>query len=242
MRTYLVPGILAIPVLAAALACGGDDDSPNCPADIDCTGLTCGIDPVCGTLCDYCPAGQTCNSFAGRCESGSGWCGDGSCSGGETCTSCPADCGSCGCPPGALDCGDECLSCAASERPFCGSNGPNRCCAPDLPVFCDRVGLGTGCWPAGTDCSTMTRCGAATFACQVDVWVECDSSGTGYCCDVERAFFCDSDLASSVCAGCYASEYSDRDCRTATYCAARGACGICETGYHVNCADWTCES
>jgi hypothetical protein len=45
----------------------GTDTDAACPADADCSGRTCGPDPVCGVSCGDCDAGFVC-TFAGQCE------------------------------------------------------------------------------------------------------------------------------------------------------------------------------
>lgn len=48
----------------------GTDPGPSCPQDKNCTGLACGLDPVCGLSCGECEGGWSCD--AGQCVWGPG--------------------------------------------------------------------------------------------------------------------------------------------------------------------------
>ena len=65
-----IPIVAGLALVFASLACGDDDAGPTCPAARDCAGIVCGLDPVCATLCDSCPSGQTCNASSLTCAAG----------------------------------------------------------------------------------------------------------------------------------------------------------------------------
>ncbi len=89
----------------------------DCPGDLDCAGLECGPDPVCGESCGTCGDGSACEE-GGCVELES--CGNGACDTGENYSSCPQDCE---CEPdcSGLDCGpdpvcgESCGTCPSSE-------------------------------------------------------------------------------------------------------------------------------
>ncbi|HEY3353029.1 MAG TPA: hypothetical protein VGQ83_07255 [Polyangia bacterium] len=135
---------LIIVIATAAAGCGSGGAS--CPADQDCTGRTCGLDPVCLVSCGDCSQGEVC-SLEGQCQGGS----------------CPAAkaCGSRACGPDPV-CGESCGSCDAGS--YCNTAGA---CAPvtGCPGAKDCAGRACGpdpqCGLSCGDCAANEQCTAA---------------------------------------------------------------------------------
>jgi len=154
---------------------------PSCPTTADCTGVSCGPDPVCGVSCGGCLATEAC--VAGACE-------------------CVPDCSglSCGVDP---VCGVSCGSCGATETCVAGACE----CVPDcsgLSCGADPV-CGTSC---GT-CAVGEGCSAGACACAPDCsGRSCGDDGCGTSCGAcAGGSFCDiagSCLAAGVCTGALA--------------------------------------
>ena len=144
MRTLVPLLSLVLSLPACGGGGGGSDDPPpspdaptGCQPDFD--GRSCGLDPVCGTVCGTCSDG-TC-SAAGVCEP-------------DSCT--PRTCAQAGAECGLVDdgCGNtlECGGCGANET--CGAQQVNQCgqgtCTPRT------------CAEAGAECGTIDNgCGEA---------------------------------------------------------------------------------
>lgn len=70
----------------------------SCPNDSDCSGLSCGVDPLCGVVCGTCDLGEAC-SAGGSCEMIGNACPDAAVCGARECGPdpvCGASCGECG--------------------------------------------------------------------------------------------------------------------------------------------------
>ena len=89
-----------------------------CCSDVDCTGLECGLDPVCGMDCGSCPSGHECDM--GTCVIAE--C-DPPCPGGSECLDLDGMCApECVLPSGKLACSDD------SHCPKGGACTPNNYC------------------------------------------------------------------------------------------------------------------
>jgi hypothetical protein len=110
-------------------------------------------------------------------------------------------------------CENGCFGCEDnSETPHCGVNDDSLCCPADYPAFCDVAGVGTGCWQAETDCSTLTACGGEWKACFEGASPHCGVLGELFCCDAEFPSFCD---VAGDGTGCWGA---GTDCSTITLC------------------------
>lgn len=223
--------------LVSSIACGGDDDTAACPAGRNCAGITCGIDPVCGMLCDYCPTGQTCNSTASRCEGGTPTCTEALCSAGSTeCCSSAAPgtwntslrrcvCGGGSCGDGTCDSGEDCASCAGD----CGAC-PGYC----GDGFCEPA-RGEDCIGCERDCGVCPYCGDGTCdpdetcsTCNTDCGVcPCTSAlctaGSTLCCPSGNPGMWNSSVAHCDCFDCTTPE----DCNVVDICLG----GRCESAW-----------
>jgi hypothetical protein len=84
---------------------------------------------------------------------------------GPTCGSTQADCGTLGV------CNGRTILCITGRKLDCKYPNPcspidNKCTDPMRPQFCPAAnGAGPGCWPMGTDCTTLMVCASEVFAC-----------------------------------------------------------------------------
>jgi hypothetical protein len=167
---------------------GDGENATTCPLDCEavcgdsaCTGAethaSCARDcPVeCGD--GSCDGAETFQNCPGDCPAPP-VCGDGFCEGGETYQNCPSDC------PDPPRCGDG--VCEGSET---AQSCPGDCavCTGNFPVDCHD---GTGCWSAGTNCTSqvfqcsgLRRCASTAdwaFCCG-GFFVTCPSFAPYYC-------------------------------------------------------------
>jgi formylglycine-generating enzyme required for sulfatase activity len=167
--------------VCGTLSCGTCDDQENCnasgacvpkvpvcPAAKDCTGLECGVDPVCGESCGTCGDGYEC--LLGICEP----------------SVCIADCTGleCGVDP---VCGESCGTCGDGYECLLGICEPSVCvadctglvCGPD-PVCgqsCGTCGEGYTCESgACVEDACVPVCGPAV--CGLDLVCGTQSCGT----------------------------------------------------------------
>lgn len=84
------------------------------------------------------------------------------------------------CPPESLpycpDTGDlTCKPCPAGAAQHETRSGVPVCCDDTRPLFCDEndAGYPGGCWPAVTDCASITFCGDDWGACPVGEQPHC---------------------------------------------------------------------
>jgi hypothetical protein len=138
---------------------GGADEIVMCPADADCEGRSCGLDPLCATSCGVCTGGQAC-TLEGQCEGVGGACPEAAdCSGlecgfdpicGTTCGVCDAGlgCVSGSCQMGGGDC------CANNETPGC-DNPDIAGCVCETDRFCCETSWDQQCVDQATQ-----ECGA----------------------------------------------------------------------------------
>lgn len=140
----LGPGLLAgayqnwVPVLDE------EADPVACPADGDCSALSCGPDPVCSTSCGTCSPDASCNA-AGACEMIGSACPDAADCSGRVCgfdPVCGLECGSCG--PGESCAGDG-SACVSSQMRVVESLSAGVTRSHTCAVFDDAT---VGCWGA----------------------------------------------------------------------------------------------
>jgi hypothetical protein len=145
----------------------------DCPGDLDCSGLECGPDPVCGESCGTCQASAGC--VDGKCVELE-TCGNGSCDAGENDSSCPQDCEcepdcsglECGPDPvcgeacGTCQAGDGCVDGECVELETCGNGS---CDAGENDSSCPQD---CECEPdcSGLECGPDPVCGESCGTCQ----------------------------------------------------------------------------
>ncbi len=207
-------GLAAVSLGLVLIYCGGDDG-----CNPDCSGIVCGLDPVCGESCGTCPAGETC-SAEGQCEEDcipdcdDRCCGDDDC-GGTCLNTCmprnPCDEATCRCerPTGHL--GDPC----PGGDQDCGEEWPT-CLSNDFSTYCTR------------SCAYDSECGG-------DNCCHSTSSGQKFC-------FAPADCHGSAQVGepCpYGNVNADEDdCAADLTClgfAADGGNGFCPSGSDSEC-------
>lgn len=221
----------AVSILCLALLTACAVDAPESECVPDCSGRTCGPDPICGASCGGCTFG-TC--VAGRCE-GTDPCVP-ECSGRE----CGADpvCGaSCGMCAGACDDG-ACLdttgctpTCSAAEECVSGTCVPRatdgiclETCAYSGDGECDDGGEGsdTALCVLGTDCTDCGPRGVPACSCGGR---ECGDDGCGTSCgscDAGESCSAAGACVSGCVPSCVGAECGDDGCG--------GSCGSCSDG------------
>jgi len=222
-----------------------------CPRN--CTGLECGLDPVCGESCGECTAPETCTAATGQCECApvctGRECGpDPVC--GESCGTCGVDetcdaAGQCqgGCVPdcagrecGSDGCSGSCGDCGAGET--CDQDGICQPCVPDCAnKQCGDDGCGGSCGTCqqGEVCNAQSQCQAV---CTPDcLGRECGSDGCGGscgACDAGAGEVCV--IATGQCEVC-APDCTGLECGPDPACGA--SCGDCDAG--ETCLAGTCS-
>jgi hypothetical protein len=119
----------------------------------DCTGLECGLDPICGASCGSCGVGEDC--IGGSCVAG-----------------CVPDCAGKVC--GSDGCGDSCGSCVDPD--VCDATG--QCIPPELCTDdCFTYGYNCGTWEI---CGNQTFCGPCVGGnCVNGVCISAGTCGDG---------------------------------------------------------------
>ncbi|HOX46469.1 MAG TPA: lamin tail domain-containing protein [Myxococcota bacterium] len=207
-----------------------------------CTGLECGLDPICGESCGTCTAPETCTAATGQCEcapvcTGRACGPDPVC--GQSCGTCGVDetCdvdGVChgGCVPNCagMECGSDgcsgsCGECGAGET--CDGDGICQGCTADCTgKACGDDGCNGSCGTCGVDeiCNASFQCEPV---CTPDcAGKECGSDGCrGTCgtCDAGAGEVCV--LATSQCEVCV-PDCTGRVCGPDPTCGA--SCGDCQ--------------
>lgn len=115
----------------------------------DCSGRTCGLDPICGVSCGSCATGQLCDDATGQCQ-----------------TACVPDCSGrlCGLDP---VCGTSCGSCSSGEscNETAGTCEP-KACVPDCRGR--TCGLDPVCGTSCGSCKSGSSCDANAGLCELD--------------------------------------------------------------------------
>jgi hypothetical protein len=117
---------------------------PDCPEEMDCTGLACGLDPVCGQSCGDCETGLSC--VEGECKTVPPDCPD------------QKDCTSTQCGPDPV-CGLPCGDCETGEichQGHCVLVGPD--CPGDQDCFATECGLDPVCNISCGECAADQVC------------------------------------------------------------------------------------
>ena len=205
---------------------------------MNCTGLECGPDSVCGKDCAACPAGEVCN--AGVCEPGTV---TGDCPAGQDCVDMTQGNGYYGCiiPPSTIPPGNQ-TGCDPANSIWCDGNytcfqvDPDTVCVENCgtctaPLTCQVVFPG-GPWgclgpnssvPAGApNCDAGPCAGNATCYSVGGTSTACvDNCSVGYGCTTEGATRC---LGTTV-QTCTNSAWVDTtDCSTSSQVCLNGAC------------------
>ena len=228
-------GCMALPEMpdGGAVDGGGVDAGPCTPS---CSGLSCGPDPVCGTSCGGCGAGESCVS--GHCMGG-----------------CTPDCSGLACGPDR-NCGSSCGSCSApatcqSGSCVCTPDCSGRECGADPVCGQDCGGCGAGSSCTGTTCcdvlheacSGTTCCGGMVCtggSCCVPVGMGCGDPSEccpGRTCTLGRCCVIVGDGCSSE-AQCCNSELGTRACMGGHCCVRLG--GGCSSG--PQCCSGSCSA
>lgn len=152
--------------------CGGCGASFACGSDEACVDgvcvITCnGDETACGNRCaDLMTSTDHCGDCGNLCT----W-------EGEIC-----DSGTCVCPDSAkeiAECDSVCIECDAGDTAHCAEHGPNQCCPPETPRFCDVAGWGADCFGvtcADCDCSTVVRCpNDRSYLCPLGEQFNCEA-------------------------------------------------------------------
>lgn len=130
------------------------------------------------------------------------------------------------------ECNGQWNLCAAGQAPFCGNNGPFVCCDAEQATFCDIEGDGYGCWPAGTDCSSITQCGQDWVACAEGETGHCSADGEWACCGSDEPKYCAVDSAAPACWP------ANTDCSTIAKCGSDWL--GCASGKSLDCSQGVC--
>ncbi|MBI5495324.1 MAG: hypothetical protein HY904_09855 [Deltaproteobacteria bacterium] len=243
---------------AAPIVCGGGPlncgagEVPHCSAEGQ--GSCCG-----GTWSQYCerPGVAGCFRATDDCTTLTRCAGDGggvfACTAGES-PHCmpngqgvccgggnPVFCAGTGCWSVGTDCttiqscGDAGLSaCPTGSTTYCEPSGQLSCCTSQFPVHC----AGTGCWQTGTDCATITTCGAdgGVHACGSGSVAHCTGTADLVCCP-SGSLFCDVPAGASCWSG-------NTDCSTVRWCPypdGGGHLAGCTAGFTVDCTNNQCR-
>lgn len=229
-------GAMCQPICAPGLVvCGTecvdlDTDARHCGA----CGAGCMAREVCNAGLCRCPSPYTaCGSECVDTTSDARHCGGcgSACDPAEFCNASTCECSD----PSATHCLDGCLTCGGiSPDGYCGVNGPSRCCGSGN-VFCDRPGLGTGCFGPTSDCATWTSCGGRALVCAAGYSSHCGADGVSYCCD-SSGFFCDPAVYPGV-PPCWTGT---TDCTRVVRCSD-GTWHGCDPGFTYDCSTSTCR-
>ncbi len=128
-----------------------------------------------------------------------------------------------------------CLGCTLGEgnpSPASSKDASPPTCPAETPKYCGTAGeYEGGCWPAESDCSTLTQSEDGTWwLCDTGQTASTSTQGSQRCCPKDSTLFCDE--TSAFAAACYSDTL---DCDTRANCGESVA--LCPTDQLVVCLD-----
>lgn len=172
----------------------------------DCSGRSCGLDPLCGQSCGDCGPGQVCQGNVTCCTQD---CAGRACGNDPVCGS---SCGTCPmgltCQPDGSCCTPDCSGRACGVDPVCG-------------LSCGTCAMGQTCQPDGTCCTpdcTGRTCGADPVC-----GTSCGTCATGQVCGADGSC-CTPDCTGRSCGPDPVCGASCGSCGANERCTAAGTC------------------